>query len=156
MTEAGRPADEAKRIALVAHDARKADLIGWMGERRGLLVGHRFWTTGTTGRLVRQRYPDLDVTALKSGPLGGDQQIGALIADGRIDALFFFIDPMSAQPHDVDVKALTRLAILYDVPMACNRATADMVITSPLFARPRPAVVPDTSDYDHRPIPSIG
>ncbi|MBY3756829.1 methylglyoxal synthase [Azospirillum formosense] len=131
---------DRKRIALVAHDARKPDLIGWLGANIHALEGNVFWSTGTTGRLVREAHPQLDITSLKSGPLGGDQQIGAMIAEGRIDLLVFFVDPMTAQPHDVDVKALTRLATLYNIPMACNEATADMVISSPLFTsgyRPR-------------------
>lgn len=132
---------ERKRIALVAHDARKRALNDWLGANIATLDGHAFWATGTTGRMVRDAHPRLDVTMLKSGPLGGDQQIGAMIAEGRIDMLVFFVDPMTAQPHDVDVKALTRLATLYNIPMACNEATADMVISSPLFSNgytPRP------------------
>lgn len=131
-----------KRIALVAHDARKGDLIAWIGAHLTLLEGNAFWATGTTGSRVREAHPQLDVTPLKSGPLGGDQQIGAMIAEGKIDLLVFFTDPMTAQPHDVDVKALTRLATLYNIPMACNEATADMLIVSPLFAsgyKPRAA-----------------
>ena len=123
-----------KRIALVAHDARKADLIAWIGANIAALDGHAFWATGTTGQKVRDAHPGLDVTPLKSGPLGGDQQIGAMIAEGRIDLLVFFVDPMTAQPHDVDVKALTRLATLYNIPMACNEATADMIVSSAHFA----------------------
>ncbi|HYD67251.1 methylglyoxal synthase [Azospirillum sp.] len=139
-----------KRIALVAHDARKADLIAWIGANIRLLDGHAFWATGTTGQKVSAAHPGLEVTPLKSGPLGGDQQIGAMIAEGRIDLLVFFVDPMTAQPHDVDVKALTRLATLYNIPMACNESTADMVVSSPLFAngyRPRPV---DFSGYETR------
>ncbi len=142
---------ERKRIALVAHDARKGDLIAWIGAHLAPLSGHAFWATGTTGGRVKQAHPALDVTPLKSGPLGGDQQIGAMIAEGRIDVLVFFVDPMTAQPHDVDVKALTRLATLYNIPMACNEATADMLVASPLFSngyRPRPT---DFSDYEGRP-----
>ncbi|WP_207457608.1 methylglyoxal synthase [Azospirillum sp. SYSU D00513] len=141
---------ERKRIALVAHDARKKDLIAWLGANIGTLDGHAFWTTGTTGKLVREAHPELEVTLLKSGPLGGDQQIGAMIAEARIDMLVFFVDPMTAQPHDVDVKALTRLATLYNIPLACNEATADMIISSPLFSsgyRPRPA---DFQGYEGR------
>ncbi|WP_448192348.1 methylglyoxal synthase [Azospirillum sp. sgz301742] len=139
-----------KRIALVAHDARKGDLITWIGAHLHVLAGHAFWATGTTGARVKDAHPGLDVTPLKSGPLGGDQQIGAMIAEGRIDMLVFFVDPMTAQPHDVDVKALTRLATLYNIPMACNEATADMVISSPLFSngyKPRPT---DFRGYETR------
>lgn len=141
---------DRKRIALVAHDARKRDLIAWIGAHRKPLSGHAFFATGTTGSKVREAHPDLDVTPLKSGPLGGDQQIGAMIAEGRIDLLVFFVDPMTAQPHDVDVKALTRLATLYNIPFACNEATADMIVSSPLFAggyRPRAA---DFGGYEGR------
>ncbi|HYD29814.1 MAG TPA: methylglyoxal synthase [Azospirillaceae bacterium] len=142
---------ERKRIALVAHDARKGALIAWIGAHLHLLAGHAFRATGTTGRRVKDAHPELDVTPLKSGPLGGDQQIGAMITQGEIDLLVFFVDPMTAQPHDVDVKALTRLATLYNIPMACNEATADMLIASPLFSngyKPRPA---DFQSYEGRP-----
>ncbi|AWK89583.1 methylglyoxal synthase [Azospirillum thermophilum] len=141
---------ERKCIALVAHDARKRDLITWIGAHLRSLSGHIFYATGTTGGRVKEAFPDLDVTPLKSGPLGGDQQIGAMIAEGRVDLLVFFVDPMTAQPHDVDVKALTRLATLYNVPFACNEATADMVVSSPLFTdsyRPRPV---DFRSYEGR------
>lgn len=143
---------ERKRIALVAHDARKQDLVRWVATNIAALDGQIFWATGTTGRMVHEAHPDLDLTMLKSGPLGGDQQIGAMIAEGRIDFLVFFVDAMTAQPHDVDVKALTRLATLYNVPMACNEATADMIIASPLFTdgyKPRPA---SFSGYEQRPL----
>ncbi len=141
-----------KRIALVAHDARKADLVAWIGAHLSLLTGHAFWSTGTTGKQVKDAHPALEVTPLKSGPLGGDQQIGAMIAEGAIDMLVFFVDPMTAQPHDVDVKALTRLATLYNIPMACNEATADMVISSPLFSsgyEPKPT---DFRNYENRSV----
>ena len=124
------PPMKRKRIALVAHDARKGDLITWIGAHLHFLAGHAFWATGTTGARVREAHPGLDVTPLKSGPLGGDQQIGAMIAEGRLDALIFFQDPLTALPHDVDVKALTRLATLYDVLFAVNHATADAVLAA--------------------------
>ncbi|HEX8401868.1 MAG TPA: methylglyoxal synthase [Allosphingosinicella sp.] len=126
----------SKRIGLVAHDAQKDDLIDWVQANAAQLARHRFWSTGTTGGRVRDACPALDVTLLKSGPLGGDQQLGARIAEGTIDVLIFFSDPMSPMPHDVDVKALTRLSTLYNVAMATNRATADFLITSPLFDQP--------------------
>lgn len=128
-----------KRIALVAHDDRKDELVQWVRANRAALTQHRFWSTGTTGGRVREACPELDVTLLKSGPLGGDQQLGARISEGGIDILIFFIDPLSPMPHDVDVKALTRLSTLYDVATATNRATADFLITSPLFGRAYPA-----------------
>ena len=141
---------DRKRIAFVAHDARKDDLIAWIGAHLRFLAGHAFWATGTTGARVEAAHPDLDVTPLKSGPLGGDQQIGAMIAEGRIDLLVFFVDPMTAQPHDVDVKALTRLATLYNIPMACNEATADMLIASPLFSNGYEPRVADFRAYEGR------
>lgn len=121
-----------KRIGLVAHDAKKADLLDWVTLHRDRLAVHALWATGTTGGLIAER-TGLPVTRLKSGPLGGDQQMGALIADGGLDALVFFSDPMSAMPHDVDVKALVRLSTVYNIVLACNRTTADFVISSPLF-----------------------
>jgi methylglyoxal synthase len=123
-----------KRIALVAHDQKKPVLLEWVRRNLDALRPHRFWATGTTGGVIGAAFPELDITRLLSGPLGGDAQIGAMIAEGRLDLLVFFIDPLAAQPHDVDVKALTRLAIVYDLAMACGPATADLVTASPLFA----------------------
>lgn len=137
-------------IALVAHDQRKQDLARWVAKHAGRLRDHTFVATGTTGRLLAELVPGLRIDRLKSGPLGGDQQLGALIAEGRLDMLFFFVDPMTPLPHDVDVKALTRLAILYNLPMACNRSTADYLITSPLFASDYDRTVPDYSPYIER------
>ena len=127
---------EPKRIALVAHDGRKGDLLEWAEYNRDILADHTLYATGTTGRLLGDAL-DLPVTCFQSGPLGGDQQIGALIALGDLDMLIFFWDPMSSQPHDSDVKALVRLAVLWDIPIACNRTSADYLITSPLLAQPR-------------------
>jgi methylglyoxal synthase len=121
-----------KNIALVAHDNRKKDLFDWVEHNRLKLAGHNYFATGTTGKLVSEVLER--VTKLKSGPLGGDQQMGALIAEGKIDFMIFFWDPMTSQPHDVDVKALLRMSVLYNVPTACNRSTADFLITSELFA----------------------
>ena len=121
---------ERPALALVAHDARKDDMVAFAGEHAARLAGFALYATGTTGARIQEACPDLAVTRLKSGPLGGDQQIGALIAEGRLDGLFFFVDPLSPMPHDVDVKALTRLALVYDIPMALNRSTADMLIRS--------------------------
>jgi methylglyoxal synthase len=117
-----------KCIALIAHDEKKSDMADFASSHRASLSQFRIVATGTTGGRVQDAAPDLDVTRLKSGPLGGDQQIGAMIATGEIDMLIFFIDPLSALPHDVDVKALTRLATVYDIPMALNRATAEKFI----------------------------
>lgn len=135
-----------KVLALVAHDNMKRDLAEWVDWNSRKLSRHHLVCTGTTGKMVEKTLRDhrdeheengakldLKITLLKSGPLGGDQQLGSLIADGKINALFFFWDPMSAQPHDVDVKALLRLATLYNVPTAINRSTADFLISSPLY-----------------------
>lgn len=115
-------------IALVAHDAKKECLVDWVGRHLPILGQATLFATGTTGRRVLDRYGELDLTCLKSGPLGGDQQLGAMIAEGRLDALVFFVDPLTPMPHDVDVKALMRLAIVYDLPMALNAATADRLM----------------------------
>jgi methylglyoxal synthase len=115
------------RIGLVAHDDRKDEMVAWALANRDKLGRHELWGTGTTGSRVAEG-TGLKVALLKSGPLGGDAQLGAMIAEGRLDALFFFQDPLTAMPHDVDVKALTRLATLYDIPFAPNKATADAVL----------------------------
>jgi methylglyoxal synthase len=128
-----------KRIALVAHDNRKKDLVEWVNHNQEILKDCSAFATGTTGKLISKVLDD--VTSLKSGPLGGDQQLGALIAEGKIDFMIFFWDPMTSQPHDVDVKALLRMTVLYNIPTACNRSTADFMITSDLF-----------SDDEYKPI----
>jgi methylglyoxal synthase len=125
---------ERKNIALIAHDNRKPDLLEWARFNRGTLARHDLYATGTTGALLATEL-DLPVHRFLSGPLGGDQQVGAAIAEGRIDFVVFFWDPLEPHPHDVDVKALVRIAVVYDVPIACNRATADFVLSSPLLAR---------------------
>ncbi len=117
-------------IALVAHDAKKSEMADFVATHRETIGRFSLFATGTTGTRVLERCPELSLTRLKSGPLGGDQQIGALIAEGRIGALFFFADPLSPHPHDVDVKALMRVALVYDIPMALNRATAERLIAS--------------------------
>ena len=134
---------EPKRIALVAHDDRKRDLLEWAEFNRVILAAHHLYATGTTGRLLGELL-DLPVTCFQSGPLGGDQQIGALIASGRLDMLVFFWDPMSPQPHDSDVKALVRVAVVWNIPIACNRTSADYLITSPLLAKAQAAHPPLT------------
>ncbi len=116
------------RLALIAHDEKKDDLVAFAKKHAGLLSGCDITATGTTGQRVLDACPGLRIERMKSGPLGGDQQIGALIAEGRVDVLIFFVDPLTPMPHDVDVKALMRLAIVYDIPMALNRATAEMVL----------------------------
>lgn len=148
--------ESRKRIALVAHDNEKRELAEWVQYNWKTLVQHELISTGTTGRLVEEtiiakaggvRPEGLRLTRLKSGPLGGDQQVGALISDGKIDVMIFFWDPMSPQPHDVDVKALLRIAVLYNIPMACNRSTADFIISSPLFKSSYEPSVRDYGDY---------
>ena len=134
-----------KRIALVAHDERKADLLEWIARNADILAKHDLYATGTTGGLVAEKC-GLQVNRLKSGPLGGDQQLGAMVADGKLDLLIFFWDPMAAQPHDVDVKALLRMSVLYNIPSACNRSTADFMISSPLFNQ---EYSPKLKDYSH-------
>ena len=121
-----------KEIALIAHDHKKADLIEWARYNRTFLEGHNLIATGTTGRMLGDEL-DLDVTCYLSGPLGGDQQIGARLAEGSVDLLVFFWDPLEPQPHDPDVKALLRLAVVWNVPVACNRSSADFLISSPLL-----------------------
>jgi methylglyoxal synthase len=129
-----------KRIALIAHDNRKPDLVEWARFNRGTLSRHELYATGTTGTLVSTEL-DLPVRLFLSGPLGGDQQVGAAIAEGRIDFVVFFWDPLEPQPHDVDVKALLRITVVCNVPIACNRSTADFLLSSPLMNEEyRPAV----------------
>ena len=121
-----------KRIALIAHDNRKTDLLDWARYNRGTLGRHELFATGTTGSLLASEL-GLEITRFESGPLGGDQQVGAGIVEGRVDFVIFFWDPLEPQPHDVDVKALLRIAVVYNTPIACNRATADFVLSSPLM-----------------------
>lgn len=122
-----------KRIALIAHDNRKKDLLEWAKFNRDLLSEHELFGTGTTGKMIADKL-NLKVHRFKSGPLGGDQQIGAKIAEGGIDCMIFFWDPLEPQPHDVDVKALLRIAVVYNIPLANNRSSADFMISSPLMS----------------------
>lgn len=135
-----------KRIAMVAHDNRKHDLIDWAQYNKVLLSKHEIIATGTTGALLETQL-DRPVKKMLSGPLGGDQQIGSMIAEGQIDVLIFFWDPMEAQPHDPDIKALLRLAVAWNIPIACDRSTADFLFTSPLMHEDYTASVPDYSVY---------
>ena len=130
----------SKAVALIGHDNRKADLLEWAIFNRDTLSQHDLYATGTTGALLAEEL-GLRVQRFLSGPLGGDQQVGAAVAEGRIDLVIFFWDPLEPHPHDVDVKALLRIAVVYNVPIACNRATADFVLSSPLMAREYRSVV---------------
>ncbi|MCP9770085.1 methylglyoxal synthase [Lacihabitans sp. LS3-19] len=141
--------EERKRVALVAHDNKKAELIEWTKYNKNILRKHQLFATGTTGRLVEEAI-DTHVTKLLSGPLGGDQQIGAMIAEGKIDILIFFWDPMEAQPHDPDIKALLRLGVVWNIPIASDRSTADFLLTSSLFHEKYELQIPDYSKYVKR------
>ena len=143
-------------IALVAHDNRKKDLLEWVEYNYSHLMDKKLVCTGTTGKLVKAALEKQagkkkkDIKLLKSGPLGGDQQLGALVAEGKIDMIIFLWDPMEPQPHDVDVKALLRIAVMYNVPTANNRSTADFLITSRLFSSDYKPVLKDYSSYIKR------
>ncbi len=153
--------DVRKNIALVAHDARKRELVEWVEWNHFAILKHNIICTGTTGRLIEETLnrslnpevsEDLNLTKLKSGPLGGDQQLGALIVEGKIDMMVFFWDPMQQQGHDVDVKALLRITVLYNIPTACNRATADFLISSMLFNKDYHPKSMNVDDYLNRNI----
>lgn len=154
---------KTKNIALVAHDNCKKDMVEWVQWNWESLINHELVCTGTTGKLVEDtlkqkievekgmRFP-MRLTRLKSGPFGGDQQLGAMISEGKIDILIFFWDPMEPHPHEVDVKALERIAVLYNVPTACNRSTADFIISSPLLNENYERKYPDYNTYINRKI----
>jgi methylglyoxal synthase len=154
---------ELKNVALVAHDNRKKDLVEWVEWNYQILLNHNLICTGTTGlmieRVIRQKLEKessenilKSITKLKSGPLGGDQQLGAMITEGEIDVLIFFWDPMQPHPHDVDVKALLRIAVVYNIPIACNRSSADFIISSPLINESYEPKLKNYSDYLKREI----
>jgi methylglyoxal synthase len=152
--------EEIKNIALVAHDNRKKDLIEWIEWNYTSIIKHKLICTGTTGAMVEQALnkmldkvdEDFHIIKLKSGPLGGDQQLGAMIAEGKVDVIIFLWDPMQPHPHDVDVKALLRIAVLYNVPIACNRATADFIISSSLIDQKYAPVIKDYEAYIKRDV----
>ena len=141
--------EHQKRIALVAHDHKKDDMLEWVTHNRGVLSQHTLFATGTTGRLLKHTV-GLDINILQSGPLGGDQQIGARIAEGEINFLIFFWDPLEAQPHDPDVRALLRMAAVWNIPVATTRASADFMITSPLMNEKYERVLTDYEEYKER------
>lgn len=141
--------EHAKSIALVAHDEKKHDLLEWARFNKELLKQYELYATGTTGKLLEQEL-GIEIHRLQSGPLGGDQQIGAMIAAGEIDLLVFFWDPLTPQPHDSDVRALLRIAVVWNVPVACNRASADLMIASPLLSSAYQRLAPDYHVYTGR------
>ncbi len=143
------PIDKQKKIALVAHDNRKEVLLEWVKKNKKILVKHKLYATGTTGKLI-QKELGVKVTRFHSGPLGGDQQIGAKIAEGKLDILIFFWDPLSQLPHDPDIKALLRISVLWNIPTACNRATADFMMSSNLINKEYDRTVIDYKKYKQR------
>lgn len=142
---------QSKKIALVAHDNKKLDLLEWARFNRDSLAQHEVYSTGTTGKLLEQEL-DIEVIKLQSGPLGGDQQIGAKIAEGDIDFLVFFWDPLEPLPHDPDVKALLRISVVWNIPVACNRASADFMFSSQLMLEKYQRLLPDYDEYRERRI----
>lgn len=142
---------KTKNIALVAHDNKKQELVEWVKYNKTELQGHHIFATGTTGKSMEQVL-GVNVVKFQSGPLGGDQQIGSHITEGKIDFLIFFWDPLEPQPHDPDVKALLRIALVWNIPTACNRATADFIISSSLMGKNYTRMIQDFSDYQRRKV----
>lgn len=152
MVDEVRIMGKKKKIALVAHDHRKEDLLQWVEFNKYLLSFHELYATGTTGKIIEKT--GLSITKLQSGPLGGDMQVGAKIANGEIDFLIFFWDPLETQPHDPDVKALLRIAVVWNIPVACDRSTADFLVSSTLMDKEYNRIVPDYKNYRQRKINS--
>lgn len=146
MNSTTRTVAPCKQVALVAHDHRKSELLRWVKENKDALSHHTLYATGTTGNIL-SRETGLSITALMSGPMGGDQQLGAMICEKKIDVLVFFWDPLSAVPHDPDVKALLRIAAVWNIPVAINRASANYLITSPMMTHEIDIEVPDYDKY---------
>jgi methylglyoxal synthase len=140
---------QRKKIALIAHDNKKGDLLDWVKFNRGTLLKHELFATGTTGKILAKEL-GCEITVFESGPLGGDQQIGSRIAEGCIDFLIFFWDPLEPLPHDPDIKALLRVAAVWNIPVACNRTSADFLISSPLMAKAYTRMLPDYEAYRQR------
>jgi len=143
------PMSDRKKIALVAHDNKKQDLYDWAKFNRDLLDEHELYATGTTGSVLEEQL-DLRIHKLESGPLGGDQQIGAKISGNEIDFVIFFWDPLEPLPHDPDIKALLRISVVWNIPVACNRASADFMVSSPLMSGSYQRLIPDYSSYRSR------
>lgn len=140
-----------KHIALVAHDNRKDELLEWALKNKKALENHHLYATGTTGKILEANL-NLPIVKLLSGPLGGDQQLGAMISEQKIDVMIFFWDPLSAQPHDPDIKALLRLCVVWNIPLACDSATADFLFTSPLMAGEYESRQSDFAEYLQRKV----
>jgi methylglyoxal synthase len=140
---------QRKNIALIAHDNKKGDMLEWAKFNIGTLKQHELYATGSTGKLLEKEL-GLEITVFESGPLGGDQQIGSRISEGEIDFLIFFWDPLTQLPHDPDVKALLRMAVVWNIPIACNRASADFIISSPLMCQDYERILPDYDVYRNR------
>ncbi|MCB0119540.1 MAG: methylglyoxal synthase [Anaerolineales bacterium] len=151
MAQIKIPMEKEKKIALVAHDNKKQNLVEWAKYNRVLLAHHQIYATGTTGKILEKEL-GLKITKLRSGPLGGDQQLGALIVENKVDFLIFFWDPLEPQPHDPDVKALLRMAVVWNIPIANNRASADFMISSPLMDGKYDRLVPDYEAYVSRKV----
>jgi methylglyoxal synthase len=149
MVKASAIIGKRKKIALIAHDNKKGDLLDWAKFNKGTLLGHDLFATGTTGKMLEKEL-ECQVTIFESGPLGGDQQIGSRIAEGYIDFLIFFWDPLEPLPHDPDIKALLRVAAVWNIPVACNRTSADFLISSPLMAEEYHRLLPDYEAYRQR------